>query len=54
MKIDIDLNNEKEEKRDVAKRVTDRMKEYNKIRYDKRHKKSILYNEGDYALIRDT
>jgi len=28
MKIDIDLDNEREEKRDVAKRVTERMKEY--------------------------
>jgi len=30
------------------------VKEYNKRYYDKHHKKTSVYKEGDYVLIRDT
>jgi len=38
----------------VAIDATNKVKEYNKRYYDKRHKKPSIYNEGDYVLIRDT
>jgi len=46
-----------EHNRDVARQLaletTNRVKEYNKLYYDGKHKKPSQYNPGDYVLIRD-
>jgi len=46
-----------EQDRDVARQLaletTNKIKEYNKLNYDGKHKKPSQYDPGDYVLIRD-
>lgn len=44
----------REQARDLAIEATSKLKAYNKVYYDKRHKKPSQYNIGDYVMIRDT
>lgn len=37
----------------VAAEATDQIRQYNKLYYDKRHKKPTQYNIGDYVLVRE-
>ncbi|XP_067215683.1 protein FAM200A-like [Linepithema humile] len=39
--------------RDVAIQANDKLRQYNKLYYDKHHKKPTVYHEGDYVLVRD-
>ncbi|RLU22364.1 hypothetical protein DMN91_004642, partial [Ooceraea biroi] len=50
--IDKTLEQERNELRDTAKLVNRAVHEYNKIQYDKRHKKPTKYSEGDFVLIK--
>jgi len=45
-----------QQSRDVARQLetTNKVKKYNKLYYDRKHKKSSQYNPGDYVLIRDS
>jgi len=47
-----------EQDRDVARQLaletTNKIKEYNKLYYDGKHKKPSQYNPGDYVLIKDS
>ncbi|XP_011699701.1 PREDICTED: uncharacterized protein K02A2.6-like, partial [Wasmannia auropunctata] len=49
---DVNFEKEREELRDSAKIVNRRLQEYNKIQYDKRHKKNKLYQAGDFVLVK--
>jgi len=40
--------------RQLALETTNKVKEYNKLYYDRKHKKPFQYNSGDYVLIRDS
>lgn len=44
---------ERETCRQIALDTLIKIKNYNKIYYDKRHSKPIVYKAGDYVLIRD-
>ncbi|KMQ87572.1 retrovirus-like pol polyprotein [Lasius niger] len=50
-----EFNHEKVKKdsRELAIESTQKIKDYNKIYYDERHRKPSIYKEGDYVLIRD-
>ncbi|XP_071628367.1 uncharacterized protein [Temnothorax longispinosus] len=52
--IELDIQKSREASRDLALEATNKIKEYNKIYYDERHKKPTKYEEGDLVLIRDT
>lgn len=51
---DKSIQEEREELRDAAKLVNQKIKEYNKVQYDKRHKKPSKYKEGDLVMIKIT
>lgn len=53
---DIELNpvSERDSSREIALQATDRIKNYNKMYYDERHKKPSQYKKGDLVMIRDT
>lgn len=51
--IDVNVNGERDEARDQAAQATDAIRQYNKQYRDGRMKKSSLYREGEYVLIRD-
>ncbi|CAL1672060.1 unnamed protein product [Lasius platythorax] len=53
-KNDFDIQEDREAARKLAIESTNKVKEYNKLYYDERHKKPSLYNTGDYVLIRDS
>lgn len=53
-KIDLDLVKERDTNRRIALEANEKIREYNKIYYDKRHRTRTKYNPGDYVLIRDT
>lgn len=42
------------ESRNLALDTVQKIKNYNKIYFDKRHRKPTLYNSGDYVMIRDS
>jgi len=44
----------RDKNRDIAIETSNKLREYNKAYYDKRHKKPSKYREGDHVLIRDT
>lgn len=46
-------NDERETYRQIALDTINKIKNYNKIYYDKRHSKPTVYKTGDYVLIRD-
>lgn len=52
-KNDFNIQENCEQTRDIALETTRKLKEYNKVYYDKRHKKPSLYKEGDFVLIRN-
>lgn len=49
---DQNIEQEREGLRDTAKLVNRAVQEYNKSKYDARHKKPNKYNEGDFVMIR--
>jgi len=51
---EFDFQRTRDSSRDLAIETTNRIKEYNKVYYDKRHKKPTKYNEGDLVLIKDS
>ncbi|XP_011699158.1 PREDICTED: uncharacterized protein LOC105456655, partial [Wasmannia auropunctata] len=52
--IDNDIINQREKCRDTAVEATHRIQAYNKLYYDKRHRKPTQYKEGEYVMICDT
>lgn len=50
--VDVDCDNERTETRDLARTVSRKLQEYNKKRYDKRHKKCTQYKTGDLVMIK--
>jgi len=52
--IELNSDEQRENERKIAKEATDKLRNYNKAYYDKRHKVPSIYNLGDYVLIRDT
>lgn len=53
-KIELDCEKERDISRKLAEEVSNKIRDYNKIYYDKKHRKPTQYNVGDYVLIRDT
>ncbi|RLU18550.1 hypothetical protein DMN91_008907 [Ooceraea biroi] len=53
-RIELNYESERTASRDLAIETMDRVREYNKIQYDLRHKKPSVYKPGDYVLIRST
>lgn len=53
-KTDLNFDNVRQTSRSIALEAVDKIKNYNKIYYDKRHSKPTRYKIGDYVLIRDT
>jgi len=52
-KSDFQLEEIREQARDIAFETTRKLKEYNKEYYDMRHRKPSKYKEGEFVLIRD-
>lgn len=50
---DLDLDIERAKKRNVAKQVSDLVRQYNNIFRDSLSKTPTLYKEGEYVLVRD-
>lgn len=50
--IDRDYLEQRIETRNVVQEVNRKLQEYNKIRYDKRHKKISIYSVGDLILVK--
>lgn len=53
-KTDFDFVKERDSNRSLALEIADKVKNYNKEYYDKKHKKPSQYKVGDFVLIRDT
>lgn len=53
-KVEFNLEASHNASRDLAVESTKKIKEYNKIYYDVKHKKPSQYKKGDYVLIRDS
>lgn len=53
LQIDNNPSEQRDEARALASQANNKLREYNKIYYDKRHKKPTRYKEGDLVLIRD-
>lgn len=51
--IEKDISQDHQQRRDLATEATDKLKQYNKLYYDKRHKVPSKYRVGDYVLVRD-
>ncbi|XP_067212257.1 uncharacterized protein [Linepithema humile] len=49
----LSFDQQRDNTREVAVRTNERLKEYNKLYYDRQHKKPTVYTEGQYVLIRD-
>lgn len=54
VKTDLTCEKDRDDSRHLASITTNRIKQYNKIYYDKRHKTPTMYNSGDHVMIRDT
>lgn len=52
-KIERDLPNDRESDRKSAVETTMKLRNYNKVYYDKKHKMPTKYKIGDYVLIRN-
>jgi len=50
--MDLDYSGEREKARELARVTNRKLQEYNKMKYDQRHKKNTLYKEGDLILIK--
>jgi len=53
IQIDNNPSEQREEARGIAVEASNKLREYNRIYYDKHHKKPTLYKAGDLVLIRD-
>lgn len=53
-KVELDFVKERDDARDIAVETTNKIKEYNKLYYDKRHSKPSVYKLGDFILIKDS
>lgn len=53
-RVELCCNEERENMRTIAEEVSNKIRNYNKIYYDKKHAKPTKYQIGDYVLIRDT
>lgn len=53
-KIKLNFEMDRNVSREIALEATNKIRNYNKIYYDKRHKTPSKYKPGDYILIRDT
>lgn len=51
--IDNDLLKERQTSRDMAIEANEKIRNYNKLYYDRSHKIPSKYQEGDYVLVRD-
>jgi len=52
--IDLHYEIERDKNRKLALEATEKIRNYNKIYYDKKHKKPSKYNPGDFVWIRNT
>ncbi|KYN28040.1 hypothetical protein ALC57_02546 [Trachymyrmex cornetzi] len=52
--VDRDFEKTRDRDRDIAIKASDKLKQYNKLYYDKHHKTLFLYKIGDFVLIRDS
>lgn len=52
--VELDLNKERDDARKIAVEATNKMKEYNKSYYDKKHTRLTIYKPGDLVLIRNS
>lgn len=52
--IELNCEQERDASRELANVISNKIRNYNKIYYDKHHKKFTNYKIGDYVLIRDT
>lgn len=53
-KVDLNFEEVRNVNRQLALDATEKIKSYNKIYYDKIHKKPSQYHSGDFVLIRDS
>lgn len=53
-KIDLNVQRDRDIVRELAIESTNKIKEYNKMYYDERHKKPSQYNVGNYIAIKDS
>ncbi|KMQ88873.1 hypothetical protein RF55_11568 [Lasius niger] len=53
-KSELNCEKERDRSRQVALEAMQKIKNYNKIYYDQKHKKPTQYKAGDYVLLRDT
>ncbi|KYN16232.1 hypothetical protein ALC57_11518 [Trachymyrmex cornetzi] len=51
--VEINFTLEREEDRELALNATEKIKSYNKLYYDKHHRKPLSYKPGDLVMIRD-
>ncbi|KYQ59431.1 hypothetical protein ALC60_01547 [Trachymyrmex zeteki] len=51
--VEIDFSLEREKDRELALNVAEKIKSYNKLYYDKHHRKPMSYKPGDLVMIRD-
>lgn len=51
---ELDLNKERDNARKITIEATNKVKEYNKIYYDKKHSKPTSYKQGNFVLIKDS
>ncbi|XP_024887720.1 uncharacterized protein LOC112464769 [Temnothorax curvispinosus] len=50
--VDVNIERERAELRDSAQIANRAVHEYNKVQYDRKHKKPTRYKEGDFVLVR--
>lgn len=50
--VDKEFECERQAKRDITLEAVEKIQQYNKTVYDRRHKKPTKYNEGDYVMLR--
>lgn len=50
--VDVDFEKERDDSRILARTVNQQLQEYNKKKYDERHRKCSVYNVGDLVMIR--
>ncbi|CAL1672454.1 unnamed protein product [Lasius platythorax] len=53
-KIELDAVENREASRKLALNTEEKIKNYNKVYYDKKHRKPTLYAQGDLVLIKDS
>jgi len=53
LKNENNLIEQRDTLQNIASEINKKLREYNKIYYDKKHKKPTVYETGDLVLIRD-